>query len=137
MFHSFFHQSDERAFSCTEGSMYLPTVLTPGATFSADCSSAGSSESGASTELINGRVIGTEALQVAGQPVETVHVRYEIIIGGESTGRTDIDRWYALDAPPLLVREVRQSFTDSETPIGTVHYEEHYELILQSVEPIA
>ena len=137
VYHAFFHQSDERVYSCQPGSVHLPADLTPDLTFSAYCTSGGTSASGASTEEIHGRVIGDEAITVDGQPVDTVHVQYQITIGGETGGQTNIDRWYARDVPLLLVKEVSDSATTSEEVIGTVHYDERYELVLQSLEPIA
>ena len=82
-------------------------------------------------------MIGDEEIVVNGQSVDTVHVQYEIAIGGETGGQTSIDRWYARDVPMLLVKEVSDSATTSEEVVGTVHYTERYELVLQSLEPIA
>ena len=137
VFHSFFHQDDERMYTCQPGSVELPADLTANVTFSASCTSGGTSASGASTEDIQGRVIGDEEIVVNGQSVDTVHVQYQIAIGGETGGQTSIDRWYARDVPMLLVKEVSDSATTSEEVVGTVHYTERYELVLQSLEPIA
>ena len=137
VYHEFFHQSDERAYSCEPGSVQLPADPTPDVTFSASCTSGGTSASGASTEDIQGRVIGDEAIVVGGQSVDTVHVQYQLAIGGETGGHTTVDSWYARDVPLLLVKEVSDSATTSEEVIGTVHYDERYELVLQSLEPIA
>ena len=137
VFHAFFQQSDERVYTCQPGSVELPADLTPDVTFSASCTSGGTSASGASTEEIQGRVIGDEAIVVDGQSVNTVHVQYQLTIGGETGGQTNVDRWYAREVPLLLVKEVSDSATTSEEVIGTVHYDERYELVLQSLEPIA
>lgn len=137
VYHSFFQQHDERAFECTPGSLHLPADLTSTQPFVASCASAGTSESGASTEEITGRVVGFEQVGVGGRPIETVHVHYEVAIGGESTGSASIDRWYAVEPALLMVREVRAGGTSTETPIGTVHYEESYELTLQRLEPFS
>jgi hypothetical protein len=136
-YHSFFHQSDEREFTCAPGSMQLPAEPSAGATFTASCTSPGTSESGASTEDITATVIGFEQVEVGGQQVDTVHIRYVTTIGGESTGQDTSDQWYAVETPLLLVREERAGQTASQTPVGAVRYEEQYTLMLQNVEPIS
>src|SRR5829696_2037569 len=106
-FHSFFHQDDQRAFTCTDDSYLLPADIVPGATFGASCNSPGTGQSGASTEDYTANIVGFEALEVGGQQVETVHVHYEVTVGGESAGGDVIERWYDRELPMLLVREER------------------------------
>ena len=137
VYHSFFRQSEKRSFDCEPDEVYLPADPAPELALSARCTSAGGAKSGRSTEGWRGRTVGMETLKIDGRTVDTFHVRYQVAIGGESTGRADIDRWYSLEAPTLLVRELRTGRTTSETVIGAVHYEERYELLLRSLEPIA
>lgn len=136
-FHSFFQQSDERGFTCTPQSLQLPADPAAGATFTASCDSPGTGQSGASGEDITGTVVGFEQLQVGDEMVDTVHVKYDTAITGQSAGDDTVERWYARDAPMLLVREVRSGVTNSETAVGTVRYDEQYELMLQDLAPLS
>ncbi len=136
-FHSFFQQSDERQFTCTPQSLQLPADPEAGATFTASCSSPGTGQSGASAEDVTGTVVGFEQLQVGDDMVDTVHVKYDTAISGQSTGNDTVERWYARDVPMLLVREVRSGVTNSETAVGTVRYDEQYELMLQDLAPLS
>jgi hypothetical protein len=136
-FHSFFHQDDERAFTCTADSFLLPADLAPGTTFRASCNSPGTGQSGASSEDYSASIVGFETLDVGGQQVETVRVHYDVTVGGESTGGDSIERWYDRQQPMLLVREERTAQTTSPTAIGDVHYEEQYTLMLQDLQPIS
>ena len=105
------------------------------AAFTWTCSSEGSGRSGESHQDGHGEVIGVEPVIVGGVERRTLHVRYESEISGETSGSGTIDRWYALDRFPLVVREVKDESTSSETVIGTVRYHESYELVLTSWEP--
>jgi hypothetical protein len=136
VYHEFFRMSENRGFICEAGSTFLPADLAPGTAFTSTCISGGSDRSGDSDEVVSGRVVGPERVTVGGEPVETVHVRYVINIGGESTGQAIVDRWFSTDVSSLLVREVREGNSTSDTVIGAVHYEERYELTLRSLEPI-
>ena len=136
-FHSFFQQSDEREFTCTPQSLQLPADPAAGDTFTASCNSPGTGQSGPSSEDATGTVVGFEQLQVGDDTVDTVHVKYDTVIAGQSSGSDTVERWYARDVPMLLVREVRTGVTNSETAIGTVRYDEQYELMLQALAPLS
>ena len=136
-FHSFFQQSDEREFTCTPQSLQLPAEPAAGDTFTASCNSPGTGQSGASSEDTTATVVGFEQLQVGDDTVDTVHVKYDTVIAGQSSGSDTVERWYARDVPMLLVREVRSGVTNSETAIGTVRYDEQYELTLQALAPLS
>lgn len=135
-FHSFFRQDERREYTCEPGALHVPLEADPGSTFTGFCESPGSGHSGASTEDVTGEVMGTETMEVGGEAVEVVKLHYEIAIGGESQGAATVDRWFALDPVPLLVREEREGYTDSDTVIGNVHYEEQYEMQLRNMEPM-
>lgn len=135
-FHSFFRQDERREYSCEPGTMHVPFDADPGSTFTGYCESPGSGHSGTSTEEVTAEVIGVVTSEVDGEAVDVVNIRYEITIGGESEGAATVDRWFALEPAPLLVREVRDGYTDSDTAIGNVRYEERYEVWLKSMEPM-
>lgn len=133
IYHSFFNQGETRASTCdAPGVVPAPD---DDAAFTWTCSSEGSGRSGESHQDGHGEVIGVEPVIVGGVERRTLHVRYESEISGETSGSGTIDRWYALDRFPLVVREVKDESTSSETVIGTVRYHESYELVLTSWEP--
>lgn len=60
---------------------------------------------------------------------------HSLQVDGATEGEGTRDRWPALDAMPLVLREVSEQGTRSETVIGTVHYDEYYELMHTGSEP--
>jgi hypothetical protein len=133
--HSFFRQSETRGYACEPGALDLPAEPAAGATFTARCASDGSGHSGESGEEIAGTVVGLEDVRVEGTDRPALHVRYETTVTGETSGSSTLDRWLSLDRLPLVLREVKDERTTSETVIGTVEYHESYELTLARWDP--
>lgn len=138
-FHSFFRQDENRSFTCDDDALFVPDATagkaTPGSSYR--CASRGSGKSGASYEIDDVSVVGHERVDVGGAEVDAVHVHYDVTVGGETTGATSIDRWFATDVPGLLVRETNEGWTRSDTVIGAVEYDETYDLRLRRLEPLA
>lgn len=130
-YREFFGQGDERTYRCDEGAVELPTALD--ARFSANCSTPGTSQSGATTISYEGRVIGTEAVTVGGQEHRAVHVRLQGRFSGSTEGEQTTDRW--LLPGGLLAREERRQRTISDSVVGSVTYQETYTIELLSTEP--
>lgn len=133
--HSFFRQAETRSYTCERGALDLPAEPEPGATFTARCASEGSGHSGESHEDIAGTVVGLEDVRVDGEDRPALHVRYVTTVTGETSGTATLDRWLSLDRVPLVLREVEDETTRSDTVIGTVEYHESYELTLARWEP--
>ena len=81
-----------------------------------------------------GHVIGTEAVMVGTESVETVHVHLDDVVSGDSTGQTQTDLWLE-PSSGLLVRQVSNPETGNATPIGQVTFHETIDLTLTSTAP--
>jgi hypothetical protein len=134
VYHSFFSQDERREYEC-DGAVHVPAAGEPGAELEWTCDSPGSLRSGESHVDGRGEVVGVETVTVAGVDRPALRVRYETAISGETTGEATIERWYALDRPPLVLREVKHEETSSSTVIGTVNSHEDYEIELEAWEP--
>jgi hypothetical protein len=127
-YHEFFRHGERLVYRCRPGSMARPSTTQSGVRWSGTCNSDGSAA------RFRGVVIGRERLLVDGRQVETVHIRVDTSISGDTTGTNVHEDWFLPDTG-LLIREI--SITDAHVrgPFGTVHYEEHYELALASLAP--
>jgi hypothetical protein len=141
--HSFFNQDETRISTC-EGPGFVPAPEDDGGggddgdgggDSAWTCESEGSGRSGESLAEGTVRIVGSDTVTVEGVDHPALHVRYEDEVTGETTGSGRLDRWYALDRFPLVLREVSSATSSSETVIGTVNYDEDYELVLASWEP--
>ena len=140
--HSFFNQDETRASRC-DGPGFVPAPGGDGGQGDGGtggeptwtCESEGSGRSGESLAQGTVGVVGRDTVTVEGVDRPALHVRYGDEVSGETTGTGTLDRWYALDRLPLLLREVGSASSSSETVIGTVDYHEDYELVLASWEP--
>ena len=140
--HSFLNQDETRASTC-DGPGFVPAPGgddgqgdgATGGEATWTCESQGSGRSGESLAEGTVGVVGRDIVTVEGVDHPALHVRYEDEVGGETTGTGTLDRWYALDRLPLLLRAVGSASSSSDTVIGTVDYHEDYELVLASWEP--
>jgi hypothetical protein len=126
-FHSWFGSDDLQQYRCPVSTAYLPP---PGITeWTFTCSAEDRAEETTAT------VIGDETIDIGGVGIETQHIRFATVLSGESTGTRVIDRWFAIDEP-LLVKEVSSTESDSTSLLGTVHYTEQYEMLLEDLSPV-
>lgn len=126
--HEFFGMSDDQAFACDPGYVLLPAHPEPGITWTTSCRSADSGLAG------TGEVVGVETRQVAGDSVDTVHVRIEEEASGSNTGPSRDDYWFrTIDG--LLIERASSVDTQSDSPVGTATYTERFTLRLTSLEP--
>jgi hypothetical protein len=126
--HSFFGTEDVHDYVCESGTPAPPLDAEPGVTWESRCSTADT------TETSRGTVVGRETSAVGGQAVETTHVSEQTTLEGASRGTGIRERWFARDSG-LLVRQVEQNESVTDSPIGEVGYRERYELLLMSLEP--
>ncbi len=134
LFHSFFNQDETRAYTC-QGAGYVPPPGARSGTATWTCASKGSEHSGPTAQAGERRVVGTGTVRVAGVARPALHVRYTVTVSGATTGTATLDRWYALERFPLVVRETYHETTSSGTRIGVVHYHEDRSLSLAAWEP--
>lgn len=126
----FFGQSQSESYTCSPGALIMPRDARPGRTWTGTC------RSDDSTFVLRGRVVGLEALDVAGTRVPVVHLTISGTLTGSTRGRSDRELWLARDTG-LLVQAVADTDTDADTAGGTVRYRESYRLRLQSPTPIS
>jgi hypothetical protein len=125
--HTFFGRTERTTYTCTDTSL-RPAGDRPGTSFAVLCSTGSAEERG------SGRVVALEILRVAGETVETVHVRRRASFTGRIRGRSTQDVWLARDAG-VPVRLEMTTDTTNDSAVGDVHYEEHVSLRLVSLEP--
>lgn len=125
--HEFFRISQAEVFTCADGSWWLPPA---GVTrWTSSCTSDG----GRTTARV-GQVIGTENIAVGGENRAAVHVRWDDVITGSSTGTSATDYW--LDpVTGLQLRQAGTASTGNETVIGHVTFDERIDLTLASTSP--
>jgi len=89
---------------------------------------------GDETATWNGTVVGQETAVVAGATVGVEHVVVTIDDGdGRDSQRTET--WYAAGTD-LVVRRISDIATTEGSPVGDVHYTEHYEISLEALSPL-
>jgi hypothetical protein len=126
-FHEFFGASSSSEYQC-DGDP-LPIIAAVGTTWRMLCK-----QDDTDTSAFDSRIVGTDRIDVSGTGVTALHVRYDVTVSGRSTGTKLIDRWLrARDG--LVVREVSGTDTVQATPLGKVHYQERYTMVLTSLTP--
>ena len=125
-FHRFFGGDNTDDYACS-GDPRPVRASAAGATWTTTC--IGAEE----TVVHHGTVVGLEELQVAGTPVRTVHVT-DVEDDGDPTDHQVIDTWYQ-EGTDLVVRRTSRIATSSSSPVGVVHYDEAYQIDLQSLVP--
>ena len=106
----------------------------PGESWTIRCARAETGNAAAATEVDSYEVVGFETLTVAGEEVETLHVRTTIAGTGGSASTGQHDTWY-LVGTHLPVRRVVVHDSTTDTRIGAVQYHEEAEINLTSLIP--
>ena len=124
-YHQWYGVSNRDDWVCSEP---IPTVGTPGDAWTGVCSTSDSDQTRVH------EVVGFEMLAIAGEEIETRHLRVTSESVGKTRGTDTRDIW-TLPGTPLVVRRIvnRTSVTDS--PIGDVAYHEEYEVVPTSLQP--
>ena len=126
--HEFFGRADERTFVCDAGAINNPRDPRPGATWTTVCRS----DDAVGTTRV--RAVGFEELVIGGARVRTFHFHSVTDVRGSSPGTQEYDDWMVVSTS-LLVRRISTTDARAASPIGTAHYQEHYELKLTSLKP--
>jgi hypothetical protein len=121
-------------FDCEPEVVVLRVDDTPGLTRTRSC--AGSSEVIPTETVTAGSITveGREPIEIGGQSVPAVHLRYDLTHKGAQNGTQTVELWLAADTG-LVLRLEQQLELTSESPIGTVDYREQSELQLESITP--
>jgi hypothetical protein len=126
--HEFFGISDNREFVCEPGALYFPARTNPGRTWTARCTFE-------EIDVVrNGTIVGARRVDVGGTTVTVLELEVHDDITGASTGSTD-RTVRVVPETGLLVGLELTTDVQNDSPIGDVHYQEHYELQLTSLEP--
>jgi len=124
-YHQWYGVSNRDEWVCPEP---IPTGGEPGDTWTGVCSTSDSAE----TRVYE--VVGFETLTIAGEEVETLHLRVTSSIVGKTRGEATVDTW-TLPGTPLVVRRFVERTSVTDSPIGAVEYHEEYEVVLTSLQP--
>jgi len=127
----FFGETDGDSYTCD--AVELPVTPEQGSSWKGSCTDAPAGGEPNTTALAY-RVVGTEKVQVAGKPVETVHLRITATQGGQRSGGGVEDRW-VVQGTNLVVRSLDREKDRSPSPIGTVTYKQQYDIVLRSLDP--
>jgi hypothetical protein len=120
-FHEFFRQTQEQDSTCDPGAVYLPqpSTFTCRGSFGAMNFAA--------------RVVGSENVAVGGKSTNGLHMHYAVEFTGSNRGTGTYDEWTAANG--VLLQRVWDMHIVTDSPFGTVHYDEHYSITLTTMEP--
>ncbi len=124
--HTFFHIAQAEEFVCDPSAWWLPPPAVTA--WTATCRSSGT------TTVRTARVIDTEPLTIGPTTVEAVHVRFDDVISGASTGTSTTD-WWLDPGTGLPLRQHAATQTSNDTQIGHVSFHETIDLGLTSLTP--
>jgi hypothetical protein len=126
-YHEFFGVGDTDREQCRGDPR--PLDADPGTTWSFVC--AEGDDEGSSWV---GTVLGPGTVDVGGDPIEADHVLLETT---DESGDDDmrIESWFVAGTD-LVARETGERHTTDPSPLGAVHYQERYEIVLTSLEPL-
>jgi hypothetical protein len=130
----FYGVTDRRDFTCTAGSVFLPSRASTGQSLSGSCVNGGNKNSGGMTIAYSGKVVGDETVVVGGVGVPTVELAIDEKITGDTVGTGTVSIWLdRLDG--LIVKETRTETTKSDSAVGWVPSSESFSLLLDSLTP--
>jgi hypothetical protein len=124
--HRFFGADDTETSTCD--GQARPLAAAAGTTWTARCID------GDETSTWTGTVLGVETAIVAGQSVDVEHV-VVTIDDGDARDSQRTETWYVAGTD-LVVRRISDIATTEGSPVGDVHYTEHYEMTLDSLSPL-
>lgn len=124
-------------FECDPPGLRVDPDAEPGDSWMQECT--GHSDANDTTTVSSGTntFVGVDDLTVDGETIATLHYRQERTIGGDQSGTTSEDVWFAADSM-LPVREERSSRIESPAPapLGSVTYTEEGWWQLADLEPL-
>lgn len=126
--HRFAGRLDQRTYVCTRASTWSPARLTTGARWSSRCATGGT------TTIERGVVRGPRTLVLHGQSRRTVLLRARARLSGETAGTVTTLSWILPRTRLVLLRTVRER-SRTDTPVGTVAYEESATVALSAPRP--
>jgi hypothetical protein len=125
----FFRQSSDQHFTCDPNAYLLPPNPHVPQRWGYQCRSEQIEVDMAVSTL------GTREATVGGTRLTVCRVHLVVTFSGETSGRLEEEDWFVCDSGLLVWRDSATA-SDSESPVGRVHYEERYTLKLQSLKPL-
>ncbi|MFH1329218.1 MAG: hypothetical protein ABIJ48_00955 [Actinomycetota bacterium] len=130
-YHEWFGVSNLEVWTCSPP---VPTQGGPGGAWTGSCTRVAGSQVDAAEDSLRYEVVGYETLTVGSEQVETLRVRTRSSSSGGSDSTDATDTW-VLPGTQLVVRQVTDDSSTSQSRIGPVEYHEEYELHLVSLYP--
>jgi hypothetical protein len=121
--------------TCDPGMVVFDVDDKPGTKRTRHCTGTSTLVKGDTTFAGTMTVVGHESLPVGGQPVDTVHVRYDLTYTGGQVGTEQDDNWFATPTG-LLVKNQRRIKADTNTSVGHTTYTEDGQLALTGLLPV-
>ncbi|MCW2955687.1 MAG: hypothetical protein JWO69_556 [Thermoleophilia bacterium] len=125
----FFGQVQDNRYECSDGAERFRADAEPGSTTSWTCTQEGDK----ATIKYTSTLVGTEALEIGGEQVETWHVKVDSTQSGDTVGTDASEFWYAETG--LAVRMKANLRTRTKSVLGETDFRERYDYTLASLVP--
>lgn len=125
--HEFFHKTQQQDNDCGPNAVFAPTAATPGEKNHITCAGT------YGTVTIDATVEGHEPIAVNGQQIDTLHIHYDLSFTGSNRGTGAFDAW--TDARHVLTKRDWHVDIQTDSPFGTVTYQEQYTITLVNSTP--
>jgi hypothetical protein len=122
-------------FTCDPPALILDAADQPGAARPRLCVGSGTLIPAQTTVAGTMTVVGREQIDVGGQSVPTVHVRYDLTYSGAQSGSEKTDDWFA-ETTGMPVRNEHHITVGTDTPFGMITYTEDAQFVLQTAQPV-
>jgi hypothetical protein len=123
---TFFGVESREAVSCSPTSYLRPPDARP---WTLACAAPGIDWRG------TGAVVGLEQVRVGRQLIPAIHTRVILNFTGRNTGMGPTDYWFAVDNSRLLRWVGTVDVSQGSSPLGSVHYHEKFDLLLNNAAP--
>jgi hypothetical protein len=121
-------------FVCEPPVVFVDLSASEGDTAQRSCTGTNDAVGGETLTSGTDTVVAVEEIPIGGEPVEAVHVRSDQTVSGAQSGTVEWDFWFRTsDGLPL--RGQRSSTINSDSPVGTITYDEDGTWELISTEP--
>lgn len=125
----FFGITTSHTLKCDQGAYLRPPKAPPGQSWRFSCGGSGE------TWHVVGHTVGVQDLKVGGTKVPTVHVHFDISVGGSETGTSPTDYWFARSSSKIVRAESATDVSQGSSPLGPVKYQDRYRLEITSLTP--
>lgn len=122
-------------FVCEPAAIILRASDEPGSARPRSCTGTGSLIPAETAATGTMTVVGREVVDVGGEPIPSVHVRYDLVYAGAQTGNEVTDLWFA-SSTGLPVRNEHHITVNTDTPFGLITYTEDARFALQRATPV-